>query len=78
MLGLEPLYIANEGKLIIIADPESTGSIVKALRQSKYGTEACVIGKVTAEHPGRVIMQTRLGALRIIDMLSGELLPRIC
>jgi hydrogenase expression/formation protein HypE len=78
MLGLEPLYVANEGKLIIIADPESAGSIVKALRQDKYGTEACVIGEVTAEHAGRVIMQTRLGASRIIDMLSGELLPRIC
>ena len=78
MLGLEPLYVANEGKLIIIADPGSTDSIVNALRQNKYGKEASVIGEVTAEHPGRVVLRTGLGASRIIDMLSGELLPRIC
>jgi len=78
MLGLEPLYVANEGKLIIIADSGSTDAIVNVLRQNKYGKDASIIGKVTAEHPGRVVLQTLLGASRIIDMLSGELLPRIC
>jgi hydrogenase expression/formation protein HypE len=78
MLGLEPLYVANEGKLIVIAEPEMSDLIVNAMRQNKYGAESSIIGEVTAEHPGRVVLQTRLGASRIVDMLSGELLPRIC
>jgi hydrogenase expression/formation protein HypE len=78
MLGLEPLYVANEGKVIVICAPQSAGAILTLLRQHQYGAEAAIIGEVTAGHPGRVVMQTRLGASRIIDMLSGELLPRIC
>jgi hydrogenase expression/formation protein HypE len=78
MLGLEPLYVANEGKLIAICAPQSADMILQALRRNPYGAEAAVIGEVTAGHPGRVVLQTRLGASRIIDMLSGELLPRIC
>ncbi len=78
MLGLEPLYVANEGKLVVVAAPESADSIVAAMRQNQYGAETSVIGEVTAARPGRVVLQTRLGASRIIDMLSGELLPRIC
>jgi hydrogenase expression/formation protein HypE len=58
--------------------PQSADMILQALRRNPYGAEAAVIGEVTAGHPGRVVLQTRLGASRIIDMLSGELLPRIC
>lgn len=78
MLGLDPLYVANEGKLIAIVAPETADSIVNAMRQSPYGAESTIIGEVTEGHPGRVTLRTRLGASRIIDMLSGELLPRIC
>jgi hydrogenase expression/formation protein HypE len=78
MLGLDPLYLANEGKLICFCAPSSSAAVVQAMRTHRYGAAAVVIGEVTAGHPGRVVLQTRLGASRIIDMLSGELLPRIC
>jgi hydrogenase expression/formation protein HypE len=78
MLGLDPLYVANEGKLVAIVAPESAGAVVKAMQGHRYGAESTVIGEVLAGHPGRVTMKTRLGASRLIDMLSGELLPRIC
>lgn len=78
MLGLEPLYVANEGKLIVICSAESAAAIVAALRQNRYGQDAAIIGEVASAPPGRVVLQTRLGASRIIEMLSGELLPRIC
>jgi hydrogenase expression/formation protein HypE len=78
LLGLDPLYIANEGKLVAVVAPESVDSILAAMKQNKYGKEAAVIGTVTDRYKGRVIMKTALGASRIIDMLSGEMLPRIC
>jgi hydrogenase expression/formation protein HypE len=78
ILGLDPLYVANEGKLIAIVAPEKADEILQLMQQNPYGAESRVIGEVSAEHPGRVVMKTRLGASRIIDMLSGELLPRIC
>jgi hydrogenase expression/formation protein HypE len=78
MLGLDPLYIANEGKLVAIVPPEDADGILETVRASKYGKGAAVIGEVTAEHPGRVIMKTSLGTSRIIDMLVGDPLPRIC
>jgi len=78
LLGFDPLYVANEGKLVAIVAPEDTSKILAKMKRNKYGTEAAVIGEVTAEHKGKVIMKTRLGASRILDMLSGELLPRIC
>jgi hydrogenase expression/formation protein HypE len=78
MLGLDPLYVANEGKLVAIVAPESAGAILKALQSQRYGTEGAIIGEVLSGHPGRVSMKTRLGASRLVDMLSGELLPRIC
>ncbi len=78
ILGLDPLYVANEGKLIAVTAPEKTDEILEIMRRSPYGAESVVIGEVAAEHPGRVVVKTRLGASRIIDMLSGELLPRIC
>ncbi len=78
MIGLDPLYVANEGKLIAIVAPEKAEEILHIMQQSPYGKESAVIGEVAAGQPGRVVLKTRLGASRIIDMLSGELLPRIC
>ncbi len=78
ILGLDPLYIANEGKLIAIVDPARAGDVLAAMKRHPYGAQAAIIGEVAAGNPGRVIMKTGMGASRIIDMLSGELLPRIC
>ena len=78
LLGLDPLYVANEGKLVAIVPPEYAGQILKAMKQNGYGWGAVLIGEVVAQHPGRVTMKTLLGASRIVDMLTGELLPRIC
>jgi hydrogenase expression/formation protein HypE len=78
MLGLDPLYIANEGKLVAIVEPEYADEVLNVMRHNPYGTESVIIGDVEGGRPGRVVMKTRLGASRIIDMLSGELLPRIC
>ena len=78
MLGFDPLYIANEGKLVAIVPAKDADKILKAMRENHYGTGAAIIGEVKAEHPGRVAMKTCLGASRIVDMLVGDLLPRIC
>lgn len=78
ILGLDPLYIANEGKLIAIVDPARAGDVLAAMKRHPYGAQAAIIGEITEGKPGRVIMKTGMGASRIIDMLSGELLPRIC
>jgi hydrogenase expression/formation protein HypE len=77
-LGLDPLYVANEGKLIAIVPPEDAEKVLAAMRQDRYGQHSAVVGEVSAANPGRVSMKTPLGAWRIVDMLSGELLPRIC
>ncbi len=78
MLGLDPIYIANEGKLVAIVPAEAASRISDAMRGNRYGREAAIIGEVTGEHPGRVVMKTSLGTSRIIDMLVGDPLPRIC
>jgi hydrogenase expression/formation protein HypE len=78
MLGLDPLYIANEGKLVAIVAPEAAEAIVGAMRKNIYGQDAVIIGAVTEGNPGRVVMKTNFGTSRIIDMLVGEDLPRIC
>jgi hydrogenase expression/formation protein HypE len=78
LLGFDPLYVANEGKLIAIVAPDDAAKILSKIERNKYGTEAAIIGEVTDQHKGKVILKTRLGASRILDMLSGELLPRIC
>ena len=77
ILGLDPLYVANEGKLVAIVAPEQAGEILSVMKQNRYGKESTIIGEVVSERPGRVIMKTLLGASRIVDMISGELLPRI-
>jgi len=78
LLGLDPLYIANEGKLAAVVPAKDADSVLAAMKKNKYGRNACIIGEVTKEHPGRVIMKTVLGASRIVDVPVGELLPRIC
>jgi len=78
MLGMEPIYIANEGKFISVVDPEEADKLLSLMHSEKLGQHAAIIGEVVEEHPGRVIMNTEIGGSRIIDMLTGEQLPRIC
>jgi hydrogenase expression/formation protein HypE len=78
ILGLDPLYVANEGKCLVIVTREAGQTVLAALRRHALGREAAIIGEVVADHPGRVVMRSRIGGQRIVDMLSGEQLPRIC
>ena len=78
LLGFDPIYVANEGKLVAIVDPCDAEKVLVRMKQNKYGKDAAIIGEVVNDHPRRVIMKTKLGPSRIVDMLSGELLPRIC
>ena len=78
MLGFDPLYIANEGKFLVIVGPDDAEKAVATLRAHPYGQDAVIIGEVRADPPGRVLMKTTLGTTRIVDLLAGELLPRIC
>jgi hydrogenase expression/formation protein HypE len=77
-LGLDPLHVANEGKLVAIVPPESADAVLAAMRATPEGAEASLIGRVVAEHPGMVTIRTIVGSERIVDMLVGEQLPRIC
>ena len=78
LLGFDPLYIANEGRLIAIVDPATAEAALAALRRHPLGREAARIGSIEAGPAGRVRLRTRLGTLRVVEMLSGEMLPRIC
>jgi hydrogenase expression/formation protein HypE len=78
ILGLDPLYVANEGKLLAFVSAGDSAKVLEAMRAHPLGTEAAVIGEVTNGHPGTVIMKSRIGGSRVVDMLSGEQLPRIC
>lgn len=78
MLGFDPLYIANEGKMIAVVKRQFADEALEAMRATRYGEESVVIGEVLAERKARVLMRTSFGSTRIVDMLSGELLPRIC
>jgi hydrogenase expression/formation protein HypE len=78
VLGLDPMYIANEGKLLVILPEKEADTVLGKMRQHPLGAEACLIGKLVAEHPSVVRMTTSIGSSRIIDMLTGEQLPRIC
>lgn len=78
MLGLDPLYIANEGKLVAILPEKWADSVLMAIRKSKYGKEAAIIGRVVEEHPALVVARTAIGGSRVVDLPAGELLPRIC
>jgi hydrogenase expression/formation protein HypE len=78
ILGLDPLYVANEGKLLAIVPAEAASAVLATIRAHQLGAEAAIIGEVTDDHPGFVSMKTRVGGTRVVDMLSGEQLPRIC
>src|SRR5215213_474524 len=78
ILGLDPLYVANEGKLIAVVAGDIADALVGRMRQNPYGRGACVIGDVKAEPQGIVAMRTGFGGTRIVDMLVGEQPPRIC
>ncbi|MDQ3666660.1 MAG: hydrogenase expression/formation protein HypE, partial [Acidobacteriota bacterium] len=78
ILGLDPLYVANEGKLIAIVEPGIAERMVNRMKRNRYGRQASIIGEVKAEPRGIVAMRTGFGGTRIVDMLVGEQLPRIC
>lgn len=78
MLGFNPLHIANEGKLIAIVSKTDSPKVLAAMRENKYGSDAHIIGEVLDEPKSRVLMRTAIGTTRIVDVLSGEILPRIC
>ncbi|MFI1970708.1 hydrogenase expression/formation protein HypE [Streptomyces cinnamoneus] len=77
-LGLDPLYVANEGKLLAFVPPEHADAVLAAMRAHPRGAGAAVIGTCVAEHPGTVVARTRLGGTRVVDLPLGEQLPRIC
>ncbi|MFZ0419675.1 MAG: hydrogenase expression/formation protein HypE [Candidatus Sulfotelmatobacter sp.] len=78
LLGLDPLYVANEGKLIAIVAPDAADAVLHAMRHHPLGAEAQIIGTVKKGNPGLVTMRTPLGTTRVVDMLAGDQLPRIC
>jgi hydrogenase expression/formation protein HypE len=78
LMGLDPLYIANEGKLVAIVGKDHVKEVLSAMQGDRCGREAAIIGEVVAEDPGAVLMKTKIGGTRIVDMLTGEPLPRIC
>lgn len=78
MLGFDPLYVANEGLFIAIIKNDIAGTFLTALRQDANGTNAALIGQVTADHPGKVVMKSKIGGRRVVSYLTGEQLPRIC
>ncbi|MGA7877734.1 MAG: hydrogenase expression/formation protein HypE [Desulfoferrobacter sp.] len=78
ILGLDPLYVANEGKVLVCLPQHAAQEVLEVMRSHPLGRAACKIGEVVAGEPGRVFMKTRIGGLRLVDMLRGEQLPRIC
>jgi hydrogenase expression/formation protein HypE len=77
-LGFDPLYVANEGKLAAVVAAEEAERVLRAMRATRYGEEAVVIGRVQPRPAGRVLMRTALGSHRVVEVLAGEMLPRIC
>ncbi len=78
LLGFDPLYIANEGKVVMIVAPEEAEKVLQRMRSDLLGAESAIIGEIVADHPGTVVLHTEVGGRRIVDMLSGAQLPRIC
>lgn len=78
MLGFDPLYVANEGKLVAFVRERDAAEILEVMKATKYGEDAAVIGKVTAAGKSQVRLKTAIGGTRLVDMLPGEMLPRIC
>ncbi|GAB1538296.1 hydrogenase expression/formation protein HypE [Scytonema sp. NUACC21] len=78
ILGLDPLYLANEGKLVVIVGEENAETVLSAMKSHPAGKDSCLVGEVISSPPGIVLLKTAFGAERIVDMLVGEQLPRIC
>ncbi len=78
LLGFDPLYVANEGKVILIVDSKDANNVLESIKKSPTGKEASIIGEISKDHQGMVWLETIVGGKRIIDMLSGQQLPRIC
>ena len=78
LLGLDPLYCANEGKLLAVVDPETAPAVLEALHRTPGGENAAIIGSITTQFPGRAVLKTVFGAHRVLSKLSGAQLPRIC
>ncbi len=78
MLGLDPLYVANEGKLVAVVPAAEADRVLAAMRAHPLGRDAAIIGEIVAEHPGMVTLRTRIGGERVVTLLAGEQLPRIC
>ena len=78
LLGMDPVYVANEGKLVAIVAQEVAEALLERMRQHPLGARATIIGQVTDQHPGMVVARTAIGGTRVVDMQIGEQLPRIC
>ena len=78
LLGLDPLYVANEGILIAIVDKPAADALLSAMLRQPYGQKAAIIGEVVESPKGMVLLETSIGGSRVLDMLQGEQLPRIC
>jgi hydrogenase expression/formation protein HypE len=78
LLGFDPLYIANEGKLVAFVSQEDAQKVLEIIQANEYGKEAAIIGRVSQKNPGKVFLKTFIGGTRLVDMLTGEQLPRIC
>jgi hydrogenase expression/formation protein HypE len=78
ILGFDPLYLANEGKVLIIVNHNDARDVIEILKKNPLGKESKIIGEVVSEHPKMVVGKTEIGGKRIINMLQGEQLPRIC
>jgi hydrogenase expression/formation protein HypE len=78
LLGFDPLYVANEGKVVIIVDPGSAENVIRAMNDHEFGKECRIIGEIVSGYAGKAFINTGIGGRRILDMLAGEQLPRIC
>ena len=78
ILGFDPLFVANEGKMLVIVSPEQADAVLSVMQKHSVGEQSAMIGEVMEESVGRVMMRTAIGGLRAIEMLAGEQLPRIC
>ncbi len=78
LLGFDPLYVANEGKVVMIVAEKDADSVINEMKKDTFGKDSAVVGTVVADHPGTVVLETGVGGKRIVDMLSGAQLPRIC
>lgn len=78
ILGLDPLYVANEGKLIAVVPPAFADSLVAIMRRHPLGAHAAVVGEVVADRRGMVLLRSLVGGTRVVTLLAGEQLPRIC